>query len=160
MSKPEKPKKKKKKDSKIKYAIWGGIALIAIVLWWGFQPYVGTIHFGICRTYASLKLRYPETMKLTETYMQGNTQTIHFSYVDGFGYKKSEMVQCVFDEMDQTGLTIKEIYVKTGQTRKRQRVPDEDVALFNASIPAIVAAGPDLVIPALPGRNLIDLKQD
>ncbi len=89
----KKGKKKKKKNIKLNIAL-GVLALVALILWYGFQPLTGTVQVGICRTYAELQLRYPTTLKLTTVDQFQDATRLYYTYYGPFGESRSSLIEC------------------------------------------------------------------
>ncbi|MCB1556233.1 MAG: hypothetical protein KDJ15_02865 [Alphaproteobacteria bacterium] len=147
---------------KIMLGLGGFLLLVLLVVWWGLQPIRGTIHFGICKTLAEQHLTYPGTMRvvsydLLSAYDRAErTMRIYYSYTDAFGESKQDILRCTFEADAQRNmlLTIKSARIN------RVEIPAEDIARFNATIPAILTYEPDLILPSPPGPALNDLKTD
>lgn len=126
----------------------GFLLLVLLVVWWGLQPIRGTIHFGICKTLAEQHLTYPGTMRvvsydLLSAYDRAErTMRIYYSYTDAFGESKQDILRCTFEADAQRNmlLTIKSARIN------RVEIPAEDIARFNATIPAILTYEPDLIL--------------
>ena len=145
-TKPVKEKKiltpKEKKKRTILYSLGVFLALAGYVVCWGTQPVQGTIHIGICRTFAELQLRYPNTMLMTGTEQFGRAFRIYYIYTGAFGETRSDMMECKFMTDAKTGALILE-----NVELNRLPVDKQKVAAFNKTIPAVIAAKPDLVLP-------------
>jgi len=132
-----------------------GLILFTWFMWWGFQPIRGTIHIGICRTFIETRIRYPGTLKLTawEWFIANglNGLRLYYTYTDDFGQNRSEMMECDFN-MD--GRTLADVQLD------RKSLPPEEVKAYNQTIPFVIGANPDLVIPPPPTDDLEKLKRD
>ena len=153
--KTDKKGKKKKKKGKTKRNIaLGVLAFFALFIWYGFQPLYGTIHVGICRTYAELQLRYPSTMKLTMMDQYQDAIRLYYTFTGPFGESRSSLIECTFTTDPATGQIVASA-VKIDQAI----ATEEQLAAFNATIPIIIKHEPDLVIPAPFSGDLNDLKR-
>ena len=128
----------------------GVAVLLGVFIWYGMQPIKGTIHVGICRTFIEMTLEYPRTMKLTALDYFEATLRIYYTYADPFGQARSDVAECTFNP----DTTLKAVRIH------RADVPQDKVQAFNATIPFIVSANPDLIVPPPPSENLSDLKRD
>jgi hypothetical protein len=146
--------KPKKKGWKLK--VFGVVAfLVGLFVWYGFQPLQGTIHVGICRTFAELQLEYPPTMKVIQADAFDRSQRVYYTYLNEYGQQRSDVIDCRFArEFTVPDYTIERITVN------RVPVAAEKVKKFNQSLPAIIAGHPDLVIPFPADNDLKKLKTD
>lgn len=140
-AKDKKGKDPKKKKKLIKRTVIGVLAFITLIVWWGMKPMRGPIQYGVCKTYAELKLRYPQTFKVSSFVNFDQALRIYFTYTDAYGETKMDLIECAFRPDPETGFALESI------TYNRRLVPQEEVDLFNKTIPAIVAYPPDLIIP-------------
>ncbi len=147
-----KPKKKKKLSSK-KIAIGGAVAVVIFVIYVGIQPLAGTINFGICRVFAERTLVYPSTMRVVS--VQERPQDVRMDVVslNQFGESMVTQVTCNFHT------DVSNLHKLAGVTVNRRKVPDRDVAIFNTTIPYILANPPSLVLPAPIPEALVDLQR-
>lgn len=143
-------KKKKTKKGRWKIFVLVAVILVGVFVWYGTQPIKGTIHVGICRSFIELKLEYPDTLRLSAIDSFESTLRIFYTFTDAFGGQRSSIIECTFNP----DTTLKEIVID------RQKIPAEKVQAFNATIPYIVAANPDLVVPPPPSADLLLLKKD
>ena len=144
----------KKKFGKKKWIALGVIAIVSWIIWYGFQPLKGTIHVGICRSFAELKLRYPTTMTVTESYVFEKSQRLTYTYIDPFGNYKSSRIECRFKyPIGSPNLELESIMID------RRSVSTDEIGRFNVSIPGILASDPDITIPFPPSDTLMSLKE-
>lgn len=132
-----------------KFAAGGVGFLFVLFLWWGFQPIHGGPAVGICRTFAELRLRYPESMRMTAVDGFKSNLRLYFTHIDDFGETRSEVFECQFND----DLTL------SGAMVNNQAVDGDAVKAFNATIPQLLSASPDTTVPAAPGDDLRSLKQ-
>lgn len=151
----DKKGKKKKKMGKTKRNIaLGVLALFALIIWYGFQPLYGTIHVGICRTYAELQLRYPSTMKLTMMDQYQDAIRLYYTFTGPFGESRSSLIECTFAADPATGQIVASA-IKIDQ----MEATEKQLAAFNATIPVIIESEPSLIIPPPFSGDLNDLKR-
>lgn len=154
------PAKKGRAKKKKGMALWkkialGVLGLIGFVVWYGFQPIKGPIQVGICRTYIDLVVPYPWTVKINVTEVFDRSQRLYFTYMTSFGGYRSSMIDCKFATDPVTGQPVlQDISID------RRSIGPEKVKVFAATIPAVVAADPDLIIPFPLGDDMIHLKKD
>jgi len=142
-----------KKRKNRRNMILGGICFFILIVWWGLQPQRGGMEFGICRTFAELQEAYPTTMQMKSVENFDQALRLYYTVIDPFGNQQSKMVECVLVPDAQLGY-----YMESASFNRK---PFEDQAYldrFSLSIPSIIAAEPDLVIPPRYGDNLMDLK--
>lgn len=142
-----------KKRKNTRNMVLGGIFFVFLLIWWGTMPIKGGIDFGICRTFAELREEYPSTMKIRAVETFDQALRIFYTVKDPYGNERSRMIECVVLPHPQT------IYAMQSVSIDREEV--EDLAFierFNKSIPGIIDADPDLVIPGGYGEDLMSLK--
>lgn len=148
----DKPKKKGKKKNR-RYYLGGAVAFVLLLVWWGTLPMRGTMHVGICRTFAELNVLYPKTMRLTWAERFDRSQRLYFLHIDGFGQDKTGFIECRFKHPFNSGnFELERVYIN------RRPVPAEEVERFNLSIPALLASELDLIIPPPPKGDLRSLR--
>ena len=133
--------------------IWKPLAgvggfLFLLLLWWGFQPIHGGQAVGICRTLAELQLRYPSSLSLTAVDGFHANLRLYFTHIDDFGEIRSEIFECQFNG-DQT---------LSGALLNHEPLDKAKVDAFNRTVPGVVAARPNTVIPGTPSDNIMYLK--
>jgi hypothetical protein len=147
-----KPKKKRKLSGK-QIAILVVAAIFAFILYLGFQPLVGTINFGICRVFAERTMVYPSTMRVVA--VQERPQDVRMDVVslNQFGESMVTQVTCNFHTDAANLHKLSSVLVN------RRKVPEREVAIFNTTIPYILANPPSLVLPAAIPVELVDLQR-
>lgn len=150
--KAEKPKKKRKISNK-KIAISVGIVLFSIIMYLGFQPVTGGINYGICRVFAEGTLIYPTTMRVVSAQQRPQDVRMDVVSLNQFGESMVTQMVCNFhtDAANQHKLASVVI--------NRRKVPERDVAIFNTTIPFILANPPSLVLPRAMPDALVDLQR-
>ena len=129
------------KRRKIQKMIAGGVfVLLAFVIWFGMQPLQGNMDYGICRTYAEVRAHNPDTMRIISYENYGRAWKIFYSYTGQYGEQRSNNIDCTFTNDQNGNIIARDIKIN------RVSVGPEAVALFNKSIPAIIASKPSLVI--------------
>ena len=143
---------KKEKLKKRFYMALGGLVFLSFIIWFGMQPLKGSIQYGVCRTFLEMQLKYPHTIKMTFVEIFDKSLRMYYTYNDAFGSIRSEMMECDFRPFNLLNL----------ETVKRDREPVDRnlVTEFNKTIPAVVAADPNLIVPAPPKGTLMELKRD
>lgn len=136
-----KKKDKKQKIKIIKRSIMGFVAFVALLMWWGMQPIRGTIQYGVCKTFIELRLRYPQTFRLSTLTNFDQSLRLYFTYIDAYGEKKMDFVECTFRPDPETGFVLDSV------AYNRTYIPEDEIAMFNKTIPGILAFPPDLTIP-------------
>lgn len=143
----KKPKKRlttaerRKRRQKQKMIAGVVLFLLIVIVWLGLQPLRAGVEYGICRTFAELRVHSPDTMKVISYENYGNAWKIFYTFTGQYGEQRSNFVDCVFTT-DATGNRIlRQVKIN------RDVIGDEELGRFNMSIPAIIAANPDLVIP-------------
>lgn len=120
----------------------GFVAFVAFVLYWGFKPITGNMYYGICRVFLETKFIYPGTLRVSEVDWYKEQQRIYYNVIEPFGSTMSGEIRCQYAKP-----TAQAPYVITGITLNKQPIPDNEVALFNKTIPIILAHPPNLRIP-------------
>lgn len=141
--KDDKKKEPGKKAKIIKRSILGFAAFVALLVFWGAQPIRGTLQYGVCKTFVELRLRYPQTFRLSLLTNFDQSLRLYFTYVDAYGEKKMDLVECTFrpDPQSDTGFSLDSI------AYNRKYIPQEEIDLFNQSIDVFAHYTPDLIIP-------------
>lgn len=143
----KKPKKKmtaaqRAKKRKIQKMIAGGVfLLLVVVIWFGMQPLQGTMDYGICRTYAELHANNPQGMRVISYENYGRAWKIFYTYTGQYGEQRSNIIDCTFGNDPQGQIIAHNIKIN------RTDITEEQLELFNKSIPAIVKGKPNLAIP-------------
>ena len=148
------PIKKKFKVTK-KHVALGAAALISFIVWFGLQPVTGPIQFGICRTFAEMRLSYPETMQVTAMDQFQSTIRVFYTFSDPYGINRSQSISCSFTQDELGNMIIHKI-----KFNARPYDREDMIEAFNKTIPSIIAANPDLVYRPPPTEDLKSLKQD
>lgn len=146
--------RKENKKKQVKRIIGGVIAFFAFLIWFGLQPLVAGVDYGICRTYLEVHLKYPTSLNITQYDEFGKSLRIFYTYHDPFGNRRSEMIECIMNPHPTNGYVVETININ------RTPIDDEKLKLFNQSIPAILLAEPNRIIPRDPGKDLANLKRD
>ncbi|PZP55069.1 MAG: hypothetical protein DI586_07985 [Micavibrio aeruginosavorus] len=135
---------KKKKKSKKWWWIGGGVvvAFFAAVF---LTPRIGTIHYGICKTYLELHDPYPEFLEYVQSYESGNLVVIDYNRTDGFGQRTLNQIRCVFKKEGNTN-EIARIDVN-GKANIYEMESEAMIKKFNLGIMAILTNKPSLVMP-------------
>ncbi len=144
--KPAKPKKSKKG-----LYIWLGIIVVGGILYLGFQPLTGTIKFGICRVYAEQTLIYPPTLRIISAEERPQDVRIEYGSLNEFGESVVKRITCNF-RPDGTNLL-------SSVDINGQKQSARTVAIFNTTIPFIIANPPSLVLPPPVPVELVDLQR-
>lgn len=144
---------RKKRRRTQKMVVGGVFALLLVFVWYGFQPITATTEYGVCRTLAELHAQNHNTMKVISYENYGPAWKIFYTYTGQYGEQRSNYIDCVFTR-DQNGqMIIKEAKIN------RKPIEKEELARFNTTIPAVIAAGLDLVVPPpLEETDLVGLK--
>lgn len=133
----------------------GLLCFLVLFVWYGFRPLRGPIHLGICRVYAEMKVRYPSTLQLIAYDTFQGAHRLYYTFTGPFGENRSNMIECIFGSDPATGALILQ--------RVRINRQDEDqkvIESFNKTIPAILAADPDTVLPYVVDDPMRDIKKE
>ena len=131
-------------------------AIFLILVWWGVQPLRGSIQYGICKAFAELQQIYPTSMDVVQVEVFDKAMRIYYMALDPYGNMRSTMVECRFRPDSRYGLALEKVSFDF------DRKPYNDqkaIAQFNKSIPAIIAANPDLRLPEPYKDTLSGLKR-
>jgi hypothetical protein len=122
--------------------IGGGVfGVLSLILALGLQPLRATIDYGICRTLAELKSANPSTMKVISYENYGSAWKIFYTFIGSYGEQRSNFIDCVFTIDAEGKKILREAKIN------RKSIDQADLDVFNLSIPAIIAANPNLEIP-------------
>ena len=136
----QKPKKKSRKW----WWICGGlvVAFFAAVF---LTPKVGTIHYGICKTYLELHDPYPSSLEYVQGYDVDNLVVIDYNRIDSFGQRSLNQIRCVFKiEGDVNQISRVDV---NGKSNVYDMEKPEEVQRFNRGLPAIMQYSPSLIMP-------------
>jgi hypothetical protein len=145
----------KKRKSRKKTLKWSGgifVALVLVLIWYGFRPLTGTINVGVCRTFVQLQVPYPQSVKLSSTEQIDRIMRMYYTYTGTFGETRSDMIECKFMTTPQGQLALESVMIN------RDPVDQEKIDRFNMTIPIIIANKPSLIVPAPPKDDLVTLK--
>lgn len=151
----QKPDWFSKKKLKL-YGFSGGGLLFAYLIYLMFQPYQGSMAYGVCRVFLEMQLRYPETMKIrtvNESYGYQYTD-IFFAHTDAFGEYLMHRGRCRYKYDDYGRIILTQVQLD------RRDVDPQIVTNFNQAIDAVYGNPPDLVIPFDLEDSLADLHVD
>jgi len=118
-----------------------GLLLIILLGMLSCSPKKGTILYGICSAFLEQMITYPHTIQHTAVEQYPAAVRIYYTQTDAFGQYGLEMIECGFERTGEGQLK----FVKG--MRNREAFDAETVRRLNLSIPAIVAAKPDLTLP-------------
>lgn len=135
---------KKLKRRRLKIRIVAGLILfLTVLIWYGMQPFKGDANYGICRTFAELRVAYPHTIKILSYENYGGAWKIFYSFIGEYGEQKSNYIDCTFTVNPANGQReLKEVKIN------RRSIPKEELRRFNLSIPGVLKGKPNLVVPA------------
>jgi hypothetical protein len=143
--KEEKAEQKSGKKRKKIYILAGGGAFLALLTWWGLQPYAGTIQYGVCKTYVETTLYYPYTLRINSVETFDQSSRIFYTFTDAFGQNRTDLIECVYTANPDGTLTTNLEKIEIN----RRPVPPEKLEAFRQTVPAILAYPPDLTIKKL-----------
>ena len=130
-----------------------GRLLFVVVIWLGLQPLKGNMDYGICRTFAELKSNGGATLRVVSYEHYGDVWKIFYSYTGPYGEQKSNFIDCTFMNDPNGKRVLREVKIN------RTEIPRSELKRFNLSIPGIIKANPDLIIPTpLEESNLQGLR--
>ena len=132
----------RRKKRRIQKSIAGGVLFMLIgLIWFGVQPLRGNMDYGICRTFAELQASSAATMRIISYEHYGDAWKIFYSYTGPYGEQKSNFIDCTFTTDPAGNRVMREAKIN------RTEVTKSELRLFNLSIPGIIKAEPDLIIP-------------
>ncbi len=144
----KRPKQKKmtpaqrQKRRRTQKMVVGGFLLIVIILaWFGMQPLKGNMDYGVCKTFAELHSNSLSPIRVVSYENYGDVWKVFYSYIGQYGEQKSNFIDCTFATDPAGNRVLREAKINRTEISKAQ------LKRFNMSIPGIIAAGPDLVIP-------------
>lgn len=132
----------------------GVFFLLVLLVWYGMQPFKGNMDYGICRTFAELRIAYPSTMKILSYENYGSAWKVFYSFIGEYGEQRSNYIDCAFTTNPANNQReLAEVKIN------RRPVPKEELKRFNQSIPGVIKGKPNLIIPApLEEADLIGLR--
>lgn len=136
----------KKKPKKTK--IWwyaGAVVVVALILAVIFVPKIGTIRYGICKTYIEMHDPYPESLEYVQAYENGNLVSIDFNRIDSFGQRSLNQMRCVF-KTDTNPNEIATVDLN-GKSYVYPLEAQDEIDKFNTGVPALMQKKPSLVMP-------------
>ena len=134
----------KKPKSKKKW-FWGlGAAIVVFLAAAILTPKIGTVRYGICKTFVELHDPYPQSLEFVQSEEIGSVVILDYNRVDSFGQRSLNQIRCFFT--DDPIPMLKKVNVNG----KGVVVPQEDpevVKEFNVGIPALMKDKPSLIMP-------------
>lgn len=126
----------------IKYGSIGFALLLVLFIMFSCGPRKGTMMYGICRSFLELQVAYPETInhRLVEQYPKA--VRIYYTQRDPYGGYTQQMIECAYKQDPQRGWILGAVEVN----RREMDIPI--IQKFNQTLPAVVSAEPDLVLPS------------
>lgn len=147
--------KKPEKKSKKWWWIGGGliVAFFAAVF---LVPRIGTIKYGICKTFVELHDPYPDSLEYVQAFENDNVVTIDYNRTDSFGQRTLNQMRCVFKrEGNLTELSSVDL---NGKNNSYPMEAPEEVKKFNRGIPALLQNKPSLVMPKGMAEDIKDYR--
>ncbi len=141
----------KSKSSNIRIYIGIGVGILALVLYIGLKPLQGTIKFGICRVFVERTVAYPPTLRILAVQERPQDVRIDYTSLNEFGESVVKQATCTF-RPDPANPNLLSGVVIAGR-----KAPARDVAIFNTTIPFIMANPPSLILPLPMPVDLSDL---
>lgn len=141
----------KKSHKKIYFLV--GVAVLALIIWTAMQDPKGTIKLGICEVFIQRTLTYPLQFRLASAYEKANEVRMEFTTTNEYGEYILSPVICIFRPDPETIWALSEVQVN------RIKLPENQIAAFNPTIPAIVANPPDLTLPPQTLGSLMELQR-
>lgn len=148
MKKPVSKKKAGKSKKRRRLYIGGGVFSVLLLLWLAMQPPRASIKLGICRTFAELRTLYPEEMRTFSVLERPMDVRMEYTVMNEFGDDIFHTMTCVFKNDAAGNLVMDGVIVD------RKKIDPAEIEPFNETIPGIIAAKPDLVIP-FPGNGTL-----
>jgi hypothetical protein len=148
-------KRVKIRKKKFRLALWaGGGVVVALLGYYLFAPFQGTMAYGVCKVFLEQRVQFPMHLRLSQVEQsptnlhlgQGDKFSswvrIWYTQLDGFGAYRLEPIQCYFHDDPELGYTALEKV-----TIRRREIDPEIVKSFNKTIPIIFEHPPDLTMP-------------
>lgn len=152
----------KKKALKKKHLKLGGagavVAILGYFIYGLFQPYQGSMAYGMCKVFLEQNVTYPTTLQINQVEELNNWVRLWHTQIDGFGAYRMEPIQCYFRPDPVTKSALDKVYL--GDPARKREVDPKKVEEFNQSIPYLLDNPPDLTLPARLPDNLRNLKFD
>lgn len=131
----------------------GGLLLLILIIMAACAPKTGSVQFGICKTFTELYVKYPETLSYDFVEQYEKAVRIGYTQIDASGQFRYNMIECSFRPDPTMGMAVNTILLN------RKELDQALVARFNPSVPAILAASPDLVLPPILPKDIALLKR-
>ena len=151
----------KQRKRKIKIAAYAIGAVLFIWLYYVlFMPFKAGITFGVCKTFLEQQIRYNTHLRYSIVEDFGDSVRIWYRRIDPYGEYRMESMRCHFryaEEHEQEKYGYPPFIIDRVTRDRRPYYPDR-VEAFNRSIQAVIAADPDLIIPAPLPDSLQDLQ--
>jgi len=139
----------KKKKSRVWWWVGGTFGFLILIMFLLYKPQA-TIHYGVCKTYIELNEPYPDQIRYLSMEDFGDSARVYYRRTDPFGVVSVNSFECVFKvENDTVTPYLKSVDVN-GKYRTYMAESPERIEKFNESVPAVIAAGPDLSWPYFP----------
>lgn len=148
------------KQTKKQFSRWqmigggaGGFILLVLIIMAACAPRTGSDQFGICKTFTELYVRYPETLSYDFVEQYEKAVRIGYTQIDASGQFRYSMMECSFRPDTAMGMAVDTVLLN------RKPLDSALVTRFNPSLPAILDASPDLVLPPVLPEDIALLKR-
>lgn len=131
----------------------GGILVISVVVYMATRPPVGSLRYGICKTFLELYESYPEYLNFTAVYEESFGAMIDYTTVTETGDLKLSTAECTYQFNDSGARLVK-------VTIDGKPLDPKYAREFNDILPVLYTYAPDTILPEPLPYNLVDLKRD
>lgn len=125
--------------------------LIMALVFVGLMPLKGSIQYGTCRVFIEKRAIYPLYLDIISVLERPSDVRVEYTVVNEFGDTLFHTITCIFRPDPQTGFALNEVILD------RRKIDQKELADFNATIPAILANPPNLILPPPMSASLMDL---
>ncbi|HRC26611.1 MAG TPA: hypothetical protein PKX87_04175 [Alphaproteobacteria bacterium] len=132
----------------------GGLLILILLIMAACTPKTGTDQFGICRTFIELYVKYPTSLSVDFVEQYEKAVRIGYTQLDASGQFRYNMIECSFGPDSQGGMAM------INALLNRKEMDKTRVEKFSATLPVVVSASPNRVLPLPLPADISQLKRD
>lgn len=132
----------------------GGLIILILLIMAACAPRTGTDQYGVCKTFIRLYVKYPTTLSIDFVEQYDKAVRIGYTQIDSSGQFRYNMIECGFRADPQMGLIMDTALLN------RKEMDKTVVEKFAATLPVVLSADPDRVLPPILPSDISQLKRD
>jgi hypothetical protein len=132
----------------------GGLLLLVLIIMAACTPKTGTDQFGICRTFIELYVKYPTSLSVDFVEQYDKAVRVGYTQLDSSGQFRYNTIECGFGPDSQGGMAMNSALLN------RKEMDKPMVEKFSATLPIVLSASPNRVLPLPLPADISQLKRD